>query len=232
MTSSASVGLRLGGLAAAGLIAAGVAGCASSGSSSTAAGSATTPAATSGTGTGAASGTGSSAPSSPAGGTGSVSPSGGSSGSGGSGTSADACTTGNLKVKTADSEGAAGSTYTTLEFTNAGSTSCTLYGYPGVSLAAGNPAAQVGAAASRSSVDSPSVVKLAPGKTANALLRITQALNYPKTTCSPADTAYLRIYPPGETNSILLSYKSMGCSKTSVVLLTIGVVQAGATSSQ
>jgi hypothetical protein len=131
-----------------------------------------------------------------------------------------------------DSEGAAGSTYTTLDFTNTGSTTCSLYGYPGVSLAAGDPVAQVGAAASRSTMDSPSVVHLAPGKTANALLRITQALNYPKTTCSPSDTTFLRIYPPGETSSILLSYKSMGCAKTAVVLLTIGVVQSGATSSQ
>ena len=131
-------------------------------------------------------------------------------------------------MKTADSEGAAGSTYTTLDFTNAGSTTCSLYGYPGVSLAAGDPVAQVGAAASRSTMDSPSVVHLAPGKTANALLRITQALNYPTGTCAPTKTTYLQIYPPNETTPIYLAYSSTGCSSNSVNLLTIGVVQAGA----
>jgi len=71
-------------------------------------------------------------------------------------------------------------------------------------------------------------VTLAPGQTANAVLRIVQALNYPQATCSPAATTYLRIYPPGETRSVLLSYKATGCTSESVKLLTIGVVQAGA----
>jgi hypothetical protein len=97
-----------------------------------------------------------------------------------------------------------------------------------VSLAAGKPVTQVGQAASRSTVTGPSVVTLAPGKNANALLRITQALNYPKGTCSPTKTTYLQIYPPNQTTPIYLAYSSTGCSSTSVKLLTIGVVQAGA----
>jgi hypothetical protein len=97
-----------------------------------------------------------------------------------------------------------------------------------VSLASGTPAAQVGAAASRSTVAAPSVVTLAPGQTANALLRITQAMNYPTATCAPAATTYLQIYPPNQTTPIYLAYKSTGCTSNSVNLLTIGVVQAGA----
>ncbi len=103
-----------------------------------------------------------------------------------------------------------------------------MYGYPGVSLAGGTPVTQVGAAASRSTVARPSVVTLAPGKTANALLRITQALNYPTATCSPTKTTYLQIYPPNQTTPIYLPYSSTGCSSSAVKLLTIGVVQAGA----
>jgi Protein of unknown function (DUF4232) len=130
-------------------------------------------------------------------------------------------------------EGAAGSTYSTIDFTNQGTTTCTLYGYPGVSLAAGTPAAQVGAAATRSSTTgSPAVVKLTPGETGNAQLRVVQALNYPSSTCSPSNTTYLQVFPPNETQPVLLSFKSMGCTKASVKLLTIGAVQAGATSSQ
>ena len=69
---------------------------------------------------------------------------------------------------------------------------------------------------------------LAPGQTANALLRITQALNYPSATCSPTATTYLQIYPPNQTTAIYLAYQSTGCTSKSVNLLTIGVVQAGA----
>jgi len=138
------------------------------------------------------------------------------------------CTTQDLQVKAGTSEGAAGSLYQTLDFTNVSSASCTLYGYPGVSLAAGSPAAQVGAAAARSTTAAPAVVTLAPGQTANALLRIVQALNYPQATCSPTATTYLRIYPPNETQAVLLPFKSTGCTSDSVKLLTIGVVQAGA----
>ena len=113
-------------------------------------------------------------------------------------------------------------------FTNISAATCTLYGYPGVSLAAGKPVTQVGQAASRSTVTGPSVVTLAPGKNANALLRITQALNYPTGTCSPTKTTYLQIYPPNQTTPIYLGYKATGCSATGVKLLTVGVVQAGA----
>jgi hypothetical protein len=74
----------------------------------------------------------------------------------------------------------------------------------------------------------PSVVTLAPGKNANALVRITQAVNYPSATCSPAKTTYLQIYPPNQTTPIYLAYSSTGCTSNSVHLLTIGVVQAGA----
>jgi Protein of unknown function (DUF4232) len=152
----------------------------------------------------------------------------GSTSPGSPGTGLAGCATQDLQVKAGTAQGAAGSLYQTLDFTNVSSASCTLYGYPGVSLAAGSPAAQVGAAAARSTTAAPAVVTLAPGQTANALLRIVQALNYPQATCSPTATTYLRIYPPNETQAVLLPFKSTGCTSDSVKLLTIGVVQAGA----
>jgi hypothetical protein len=130
-----------------------------------------------------------------------------------------------------NSEGAAGSVYQNIDFTNTGSASCTLYGYPGVALGTGTPFSQTGAAATRSTAAKPSVVTLSPGKTANALLRVTQAQNYPSAACSPKATTYLQIFPPGQTTAIYLTFKSTGCATKSVNLLTIGVVQAGATSS-
>ena len=140
------------------------------------------------------------------------------------------CATRDLQAKVVNSEGAAGSLYQNIDFTNISNATCTMYGYPGVSLAGGTPVTQVGAAASRSTAASPTLVTLTPGQTANALLRVAQALNYPASTCSPAATTYLQIYPPNQTTPIYLSYKSTGCTSNSVNLLTIGVVQAGAVS--
>ena len=138
------------------------------------------------------------------------------------------CATRDLQAKVTNTEGAAGSVYQNIDFTNVGSTTCSLYGYPGVSLGTGMPFNQIGAAATRSTTASPAVVTLSPGQTANALLRVTQALNYPQAKCAPTKTTYLQIYPPNQTTALYLTYAATGCTSTSVNLLTIGVVQAGA----
>jgi hypothetical protein len=131
-------------------------------------------------------------------------------------------------VKAGVGQGALGSDYQVIDFTNISSAACTLFGYPGVALAAGTPPAQVGASATRSNAAPASLVTLEPGQTANALLRITVAQNYPPATCSPTPTTSLQIYPPNQTVPVYLSYTSTGCASTAVNLLTVGVVQAGA----
>ena len=233
MAGPASRSLRLAGMAAAGVAVAAAAGCASSSGSSTAASapaasSSSAPAASSATSAASSAASGSSAsPAESPHAVASPTPSGAGSTSGGAAGLAG-CATGDLKVTTGNPEGAAGSTYLSIRFTNTSSASCTLYGYPGVSLAAGSPTAQVGAAADRQVTAPASVVTLEPGQTGSALLRIVQALNYPTATCSPTATAYLRIYPPNETQSVLLPFKAMGCTSDSVKLLTIAAVRIGA----
>ena len=138
-----------------------------------------------------------------------------------------ACPTRYLAAKAGLGQGAAGSDYQVIDFTNISSAPCTLYGYPGVSLAGGHPVTQIGAAASRSTATSAAVVTLAPGQTANALLRITHAQNYPSAACAPASTTYLQIYPPDQFTPIYLAYQSTGCAKAAVKLLTISVVAPG-----
>jgi hypothetical protein len=145
---------------------------------------------------------------------------------GGAGT-APACATSELKASAGAAQGTAGSVYQAIDFTNISSKSCTLYGYPGVSLTTGSPGTQVGAAATRSGTASPTVITLAPRQTANALLRIADAGNYPSATCHPVSTSYLQIYPPNQTAALYLAHTSTGCKNTSIKLLTIGVVQSG-----
>lgn len=96
-----------------------------------------------------------------------------------------------------------------------------------MSLAGGTPVTQIGAAASRSTATSPVVVTLAPGEKANALLRITQAMDYPTATCLPTSSTYLQIFPPDQFTPIYLAYHSTGCAKSAVKLLSIGAISPG-----
>jgi hypothetical protein len=150
---------------------------------------------------------------------------------GGAGT--PACATRGLQASAGVAQGTAGSLYQVIDFTNISGAPCTLFGYPGVALAGGTPVTQIGAAATRSSAASATLVTLAAGATANALLRITQAGDYSASQCHPTASSYLQIYPPNQTTPIYLAYKATGCASTAVPpLLSIGVVQAGSGSSQ
>jgi Protein of unknown function (DUF4232) len=144
-----------------------------------------------------------------------------------SSTAPAACPTRYLAAKAGLAQGTAGSIYQVIDFTNISNAPCSLYGYPGVSLASGTPVTQVGAAASRSTATAATLVTLGPGQTANALLRIVAAGNYSPATCTPTTTTYLQIYPPNQTTPIYLGYKSTGCAASSVKLLSVSVVTAG-----
>jgi Domain of unknown function (DUF4232) len=140
---------------------------------------------------------------------------------------AAACPTRSLSVKAGAAQGAAGSVFQTLDFTNISRVTCTLYGYPGVSLAGGKPVSQLGPAASESHQAPRRLVTLAPGAAASAVLRIVQAANFPPAKCHLVRADYLQIYPPNQTTPVYLPYKAQACAKP-VQILTIGVVQPGA----
>jgi hypothetical protein len=141
-----------------------------------------------------------------------------------------ACPTRSLKAKIGISQGTAGSVYTVIDFTNISTVTCTLYGYPGVSLAGGTPVKQIGLAAAESKVTPRTLVTLAPGATANALLQIVDAGNFPAAKCGMVTAHYLQIFPPNQTTPIYLSFTSAACSKP-VQTLNVSVVMTGAGSS-
>ncbi|HEX2823340.1 MAG TPA: DUF4232 domain-containing protein [Streptosporangiaceae bacterium] len=151
---------------------------------------------------------------------------------GGSGpvSSPAACQTTSLQVKQGLAQGYAGGVYEVIDFTNTSTSPCTLYGYPGVSLVSGPPYTQIGLSAKRSTTSASAPVKLitlAPGATANALLQIVDALNYPPATCGPTKATALKVYPPNQTVPVYLANTSTACTK-SVQIMNIGAVQAGA----
>ena len=136
------------------------------------------------------------------------------------------CPTRSLGLKPGLSQGAAGSVYQVLDFTNISNVTCTLYVYPGVALAGGQPVTQVGLAAREDPTTPRKLVTLAPGQVANALLRIVDALNFPASKCGPVKTQWIQVYPPNQTTPIYLAYKTTGCSKP-VRILSVSVVQPG-----
>jgi hypothetical protein len=141
-----------------------------------------------------------------------------------------ACPTSSLQVKLGVGQGYAGGVYVVIDFTNTGASSCSLFGYPGVSLVKGPPYTQIGLAAKRSTTTPRRLVTLAPGATANALLQIVDALNYPSANCGPTKATALKIYPPNQTEPVYLPNTSSGCAKP-VQIMYIGAVRPGSGSS-
>jgi hypothetical protein len=141
-------------------------------------------------------------------------------------TGAPACATSALAVRLGPGNGAAGSIYYPIEFTNASSVACTVYGYPGVSFVTAS-GAQAGAAAAEDATYPRALVTLAPGTTARAELRVTNAANYPASACQPVTVHRLRVYPPGETRPVYLTLKATACASTSVQILSVQTVRPG-----
>jgi Protein of unknown function (DUF4232) len=140
------------------------------------------------------------------------------------------CPTRSLQVKLGVSQGTAGSVYTTIDFTNISNVTCTLYGYPGVSLQTARPLHQIGKPAKENPATPRKLVTLQPQTTANALLRITDAGNYPASECGMTTAHYLQVYPPNQTTPAYIKYTTQACSKP-VRLMTVNVVVPGSGSS-
>ena len=111
-----------------------------------------------------------------------------------------------------------------LILTNTGKDACHLRGFAGVSLTSGPNGQPIGAPAQRETSVPVGDVLLAPGKSGTAVLRYTQAGNYPD--CVKAPAAGFRIYPPEDTASLFVARQSDACSNASIELLSIGAFQA------
>jgi hypothetical protein len=143
---------------------------------------------------------------------------------------ASSCATRSLHVRLGASQGTAGSVYTTIVFKNVSNATCTLYGYPGVSLTTGNPVTVIGKAAKENPATPRRLVTLQPQTRASALLRIVDAQNYPASECNPKNSTYLQVYPPNQTAPVRIRFKTVGCAKP-INLLTVDVVKPGSGSS-
>jgi hypothetical protein len=148
-----------------------------------------------------------------------------------------ACTTANLDVwLNTEGDGAAGSSYYNLNFTNLSPHTCTLRGYPGVSGIT-QAGIQLGSPASRNGAHAPALITLTSAKTANGfndntsrstatvILQITVAENFPASSCGPVTAAGLRVYPPGQKESTVVPFPFVACANSASVYLHTEAVQ-------
>ncbi|WP_449374525.1 DUF4232 domain-containing protein [Arthrobacter psychrolactophilus] len=120
--------------------------------------------------------------------------------------------------------GAAGSIFMSLVLSNSSGAACILDGYPGVSLVPAGSAVFVGAPAVRNAkLPSSGPITLAPGKSATATLRYTQADNYQD--CQRVETGAVLVYPPSAKDSLEIPRELTACSNAEIPLLTIGAFQ-------
>jgi hypothetical protein len=140
------------------------------------------------------------------------------------------CATRSLQVKLGATQGTAGSVYTTIVFTNVSNATCTLYGYPGVSLTTGKPVTVIGKSAKENPATPRQLVTLHPQKSASALLRIVDAHNYSASQCTPKSTTYLQVYPPNQTAPVRIKYQTTACAQP-INLMTVNTVKPGSGSS-
>jgi hypothetical protein len=132
------------------------------------------------------------------------------------------CTRAMLTANLGLAQGAAGSLYEPIVFTNVSGAACWMRGYPGVS-AVNASLAQLGVPAVRV-VQDLKTITLQPGQSATATLQIVNALNFPVSSCGTAKTsAFLRIIPPDATSSIYDSLHVPMCV-TPLHILFIGPV--------
>ena len=105
--------------------------------------------------------------------------------------------------------------------TNTSAADCIVDGYPGVSLVAAGSTTPIGAPAQRDP-DEPSKgpIALAPGRSAGATLRYTQAGNYQG--CQRVQADSVLVYPPSATDSLAIPHPLTACSNADIKLLAIG----------
>lgn len=139
-----------------------------------------------------------------------------------------ACTAQDLAVwiNISEANGAAGTIYYPLDFTNISNHACTLDGYPGVS-ALGSKDQQLGAAASWDPEYKATVVTLAAGATAHTDLGWVDVYNYPASTCKPTESSLIKVYPPGQKGYVLGLAGLEACASKAAPYLHTTVVRPG-----
>lgn len=140
-----------------------------------------------------------------------------------------ACTADDLGawVAVTQGNGAAGSIYFPLEFTNLIGHACAMYGFPGVSAIDRN-GHQLGSPADRDHVVPARTVVLAPGATAHTIVRWSDAAVTTAPGCHPTFSTFeLRIYPPNQYGATYAAFDLEACSHAGPIYLSVEPILPG-----
>jgi hypothetical protein len=144
-------------------------------------------------------------------------------------TSTPKCTAADLGTWVAadQGDGAAGTVFFPLEFTNLSGHACSLFGFPGVS-ATDSHGHQLGSPARWDHSVSPHLVTLAPGATAHSVLAYSDVVvgNCPAGHVRTASA--LRIFPPDRFQAAHAYWDLATCAVKGSVFLQVGAIQPGA----
>jgi hypothetical protein len=123
-------------------------------------------------------------------------------------------------------QGALGTLYVPLGFTNLSNHACTLEGYPGVSALASN-GSQLGDAAQRASAGKVTTVKLGADQSAFALLGYVAPGFFDCPTKDIRDAYNLRVYAPGSSSAIDVPWDWATCTRAANFLTVSEVTPIG-----
>ena len=140
-----------------------------------------------------------------------------------------ACTADDLGVWVAVSQGngAAGSLYLPLQFTNLSRHACAMRGFPGVSAIDRN-GHQLGRPANWNHLVRARTVVLAAGATAHAILRYSDVAVTTSPGCRPVVNAFeLRVYPPGQRRATDAAFDLQACTHAGTSYLGVTPILPG-----
>jgi hypothetical protein len=138
------------------------------------------------------------------------------------------CTAGDLAVwvNVGAMQGAAGTWYYPLEFTNTSNHTCRTWGWPGVSATNAN-GRQLGNSAQRLTLYTPHWVNIRAGATAHALLSYAAA-EVSTSGCKPTNATLIKVYPPNQRTADYGFFSLPACTVGGGhVYLRVAAIQPG-----
>jgi len=139
-------------------------------------------------------------------------------------TTAPGCETPGLVIwLDTNGNGAAGSVFYNLEFTNLSGHACTLNGFPFIN-AVSLTGSLLGRRAAFNHTTTPHMVTVHQGQTVTAVLQLTDVGVFPASKCKPVTAAGLRVFPPNQTRAKVVPFPFGACSATGVTFMGVGPV--------
>lgn len=139
------------------------------------------------------------------------------------------CLTSHLRLTVGAANGAAGTIYYPLVFTNSATSACTMYGYPGIAFVSSPRGHIIGAPAGREVIAgiTPTLITIQPGGTAHAILAVSDVLLSNQCHSHQVPVHTIQAYPPDQYTALFAPFSGTGCTLKSLVVTHVSAVASG-----